>query len=146
MPLVNIQHLTCEIGGNTILQDLTLSIEEQEIHALLGANGSGKSTLAYVLIGCEGFAPSRGTMIFKGIDLGPLPMFERTRLGMTLAWQEPARFEGIFHRNTTGRLSIPPNPLPKSRCSHESFVLFIRKVPDVGGYSIHMTTRLQNNS
>lgn len=95
MPLVDIQNLTFEIAGNKILQDLTLSIKEQEIHALLGANGSGKSTLAYVLMGCEGFAPSRGSMRFQGVDLGPLPMFERARLGMTLAWQEPARFEGI---------------------------------------------------
>ena len=51
MPLVAIQHLTFEIAGSKILQDLTLPIQEQEIHALLGANGSGKSTLAYVLMG-----------------------------------------------------------------------------------------------
>ena len=75
MPLVDIQHLAFEINGKTILQDLTLAIEKQEIHALLGANGSGKSTLAYVLMGCEGFAPTNGQMTFKGIDLGPLPMF-----------------------------------------------------------------------
>ena len=112
MPLVDIQHLTCEIGGSTILRDLTLSIEEQEIHALLGANGSGKSTLAYVLMGCEGFTPSGGTMIFKGMDLGPLPMFERARLGMTLAWQEPARFEGITVSQYVrlGKSDIDPAP------------------------------------
>ena len=95
MPLVAIQHLTFEIAGNKILQDLTLPIQKQEIHALLGANGSGKSTLAYVLMGCEGFAPTSGQMTLKGMDLGPMPMFERARLGMTLAWQEPARFEGL---------------------------------------------------
>jgi len=95
MPLVAIQRLTFEIAGSKILQDLTLPIQEQEIHALLGANGSGKSTLAYILMGCEGFVPTSGQMTFKGMDLGPLPMFERARLGMTLAWQEPARFEGL---------------------------------------------------
>jgi len=112
MPLVDIQHLTVEIAGNTILRDLTLSIEEQEIHALLGANGSGKSTLAYVLMGCEGFTPSRGTMTFKGMDLGPLPMFERARLGMTLAWQEPARFEGMTVSNfiRLGKPGVDPAP------------------------------------
>ncbi len=112
MPLVDIQHLTFEIAGNTILRDLTLSIEEQEIHALLGANGSGKSTLAYVLMGCDGFSPSRGTMPFKGIDLGALPMFERARLGMTLAWQEPARFEGMTVSNyiRLGKPGVDPAP------------------------------------
>lgn len=124
MPLMNIQHLTCEIAGNAILQDLSLSIEEREIHALLGANGSGKSTLAYVLIGCEGFAPSRGTMTFKGIDLRPLPMFERARLGMTLAWQEPARFEGITVSNyiRLGKPSVDPAPyLTKVGLSPEAY-------------------------
>lgn len=121
---MNIQHLTCEIAGNAILQDLSLSIEEREIHALLGANGSGKSTLAYVLIGCEGFAPSRGTMTFKGIDLRPLPMFERARLGMTLAWQEPARFEGITVSNyiRLGKPSVDPAPyLTKVGLSPEAY-------------------------
>jgi Fe-S cluster assembly ATP-binding protein len=124
MSLMNIQHLTCEIAGNAILQDLSLSIEEREIHALLGANGSGKSTLAYVLIGCEGFAPSRGTMTFKGIDLGPLPMFERARLGMTLAWQEPARFEGITVSNyiRLGKPGVDPAPyLTKVGLSPEAY-------------------------
>jgi len=112
MPLVDIQHLTCEIGRKMILQDLTLPIEEQEIHALLGANGSGKSTLAYVLMGCEGFAPSSGQMTFKGMDLGPLRMFERARLGMTLAWQEPARFEGmtVSQYVRLGKPDIDPAP------------------------------------
>ena len=112
MPLVDIQHLTFEISGNKILQDLTLSIQEQEIHALLGANGSGKSTLAYVLMGCKGFAPTSGKMTFKGSDLAPLPMFERARLGMTLAWQEPARFEGLTVSQYVrlGKSEIDPAP------------------------------------
>ncbi len=112
MPLVDIQHLTFQIAGSKILQDLTLPIQEQEIHALLGANGSGKSTLAYVLMGCEGFAPTSGQMTLKGMDLGPLPMFERARLGMTLAWQEPARFEGLTVSQYVrlGKPGIDPAP------------------------------------
>ncbi len=112
MPLIDIQHLTFTIGGKTILQDLTLPIEAQEIHSLLGANGSGKSTLAYVLMGCEGFVPTNGKMTVKGIDLGPLFMFERARLGMTLAWQEPARFEGITVSQYVrlGKPDIDPAP------------------------------------
>jgi Fe-S cluster assembly ATP-binding protein len=112
MPLIDIQHLTCEVDHTRILQELTLSLEEQEIHALLGANGSGKSTLAYVLMGCEGFAPTRGRMTFQGIDLVPLRMFERARLGMTLAWQEPARFEGITVSQYVrlGKPDIDPSP------------------------------------
>lgn len=90
-------------GGLRILDGLDLTINRCEIHALLGANGSGKSTLAQVIMGCETYAPAAGVMAFAGIPLNPLKIHERARLGIALAWQEPARFEGI----TVGRfLSI----------------------------------------
>jgi Fe-S cluster assembly ATP-binding protein len=66
-----------------------------QVHALLGLNGSGKSSLAYTLMGCEGYVPDSGRILFDGQDLAGLSITERARLGITLAWQEPARFEGI---------------------------------------------------
>jgi Fe-S cluster assembly ATP-binding protein len=42
-----------------------------EIHALLGANGSEKTTLAYALMGCEGYMPSAGDVVFNGASLTP---------------------------------------------------------------------------
>ena len=41
------------------MNDLCLSVEATEIHALLGANGPGKSTLAYLIIGCKGSQADR---------------------------------------------------------------------------------------
>jgi Fe-S cluster assembly ATP-binding protein len=90
--------LTCEIDHHPILDRLDLTIQAGEIHALLGANGSGKTTLAYLLMGCDGYGASAGQVLFDGTDLLSLPMHERARLGLTLAWQEPARFEGITVR------------------------------------------------
>ena len=95
MSLVEIKKLTFEIGQTKILDDLNLTIGFQEIHALLGANGSGKSTLAYVLMGCEGYRTNSGEILFDGKDINSLQMYERAQVGITLAWQEPARFEGI---------------------------------------------------
>jgi len=40
----------------------------------------GKTTLAYVLMGCEGYVPSAGTMLFNGNDLLPLKMLEQPRM------------------------------------------------------------------
>jgi Fe-S cluster assembly ATP-binding protein len=109
-PLLNIRNLTFEVDRHSILDRLDLAIESQEIHALLGANGSGKTTLAYVLMGCEGYAPSAGTALFNGTDLLPMKMYERARLGLTLAWQEPARFEGVTVREylTLGKPDCDP--------------------------------------
>ena len=111
-PVLNIRNLTFEVDRHAILDRLDLTIESQEIHALLGANGSGKTTLAYLLMGCEGYVPSAGTVLFNGTDLLPLKMHERARLGLTLAWQEPARFEGVTVRGylTLGKPDCDPEP------------------------------------
>jgi Fe-S cluster assembly ATP-binding protein len=111
-PLLDIRNLTFEVSRRVILDRLDLTIEPQEIHALLGANGSGKTTLAYLLMGCEGYRPSAGTVLLDGTDLLPLKMHDRARLGLTLAWQEPARFEGVTVREylTLGKPDCDPEP------------------------------------
>ncbi len=75
------------------------SIEESEVHALLGTNGTGKSTLAYLVIGCDGYRPISGDIIFDGRAINGLNIHERAKLGITMAWQEPVRFEGITVRD-----------------------------------------------
>ena len=83
------------IGGKPILQDLSLHVLPGEIHAILGMNGTGKSTLASVIMGLSGFSPTSGKVVFRGEDITALPVFDRAKRGITLAWQEPARFEGL---------------------------------------------------
>jgi Fe-S cluster assembly ATP-binding protein len=112
LSLLDIHNLTFEVDQHQILDRLDLAVQGGEIHALLGANGSGKTTLAYVLMGCEVYVPSAGTVLFDGRDLLPLKMHERARLGLTLAWQEPARFEGVTVREylTLGKPDCDPEP------------------------------------
>lgn len=93
--LLEIKGLTFIVNGRKIIKNLSLVINPQEVHALLGANGSGKSTLAYLIMGCEGYSPSSGEIIFDGKVINNLKIHERARLGITMAWQEPVRFEGI---------------------------------------------------
>lgn len=83
------------VGGKPILQDLNLHVLPGEIHAILGMNGTGKSTLASVIMGLSGFSPTSGKVIFQGEDITALPVADRAKRGITLAWQEPARFEGL---------------------------------------------------
>ncbi len=115
IPLLDIQRLTVEVDRHSILDRLDLAVQAGEIHALLGANGSGKTTLAYVLMGCEGYVPSAGRVRLDGTDLLPLKMHERARLGLTLAWQEPARFEGVTVREylSLGKPGCDPEPALK---------------------------------
>jgi len=94
-PLLRIENLSLCREGRDILRGVNLTVRSGQIHALLGLNGSGKSSLAYVLMGCEGYTPDSGRILFDGRDLAGLSITERARLGITLAWQEPARFEGL---------------------------------------------------
>lgn len=99
MPLLEIKNLAYTAGDKKILDEFSLSIESSEVHALLGTNGTGKSTLAYVIMGCEGYKPASGEILFKGNTIDELKIHERAQLGITMAWQEPVRFEGINVRN-----------------------------------------------
>ncbi len=102
MPLLEVDNVVYGTGpdGKTpILAGLSLGIEPSEVHALLGTNGTGKSTLANLIMGCEGYRPSAGGIRFDGKSIDALAIHERARLGISMAWQEPVRFEGITVRD-----------------------------------------------
>ena len=93
--MLKLKNISLKKGDRIILDQVNLEIEPQEIHSILGQNGTGKSTLAYVIMGLSGYAPTEGQIIFDGKDITHLPVYERAKLGITLAWQEPVRFEGL---------------------------------------------------
>ena len=96
---LQVENVTFVADEREILRDVSLSIGDAEIHALLGPNAAGKSTLANLIMGCGGAVPTKGTIVFGGEDISRLPVFKRARLGLTMAWQEPARFEGLTVRD-----------------------------------------------
>jgi Fe-S cluster assembly ATP-binding protein len=95
MALLTISGLCFAVRDTKILDGLNFALAEQEIHALLGANGTGKSTLACLIMGCAGYVPSGGEIRFQDRLINTLPLHERARFGITMTWQEPARFEGL---------------------------------------------------
>lgn len=95
MSLLEIKDVTYRVKEKEIFSGLSLDVRPGEVHAILGKNGTGKSTLAYLVMGCESYIPSSGEIIFKKQVINDLKIHERARLGITLAWQEPVRFEGI---------------------------------------------------
>jgi Fe-S cluster assembly ATP-binding protein len=94
-PLLVARNLRVVLGGRPILDGLDLDVMPGSVHALLGPNGSGKSSVAYTIMGCSGYVPAAGTLTFAGERIDGLPLHERARRGISLAWQEPARFEGL---------------------------------------------------
>jgi Fe-S cluster assembly ATP-binding protein len=102
MPLLEVKDIVHGAGPDgkmPILSGLSLAVDHGEVHALLGTNGTGKSTLAYIIMGCEGYVPASGEIRFDSALINGLKIYERARLGITMAWQEPVRFEGISVRD-----------------------------------------------
>jgi len=78
------------------MNDLCQSVEAAEIHALLGANGPGKNPWPISSSGVRGPRPTAGTILFDGKAIHAAKIQERAQLGITMAWQEPVRLEGIW--------------------------------------------------
>jgi len=95
MEFLRVNDLTVYLNGNPILDHLSIDFWKGHIHAIVGPNGAGKSTLAYTIMGLDGYRNIQGDITFKGESLNSLSIDERARRGITLAWQEPARYEGL---------------------------------------------------
>ncbi len=96
-PILKVENLKVKSTkeDKEILRGISFTLKKGEAHAIIGPNGSGKSSFACSLMGCSGYKVTHGRVIFDGIDVTDKRMDERARMGMTLAFQEPARFEGI---------------------------------------------------
>lgn len=62
-----------EVEGKTILREINARFEEKKVYSILGTNGAGKSTLAYLIMGLEGYRPTRGKILLDGEDITNLP-------------------------------------------------------------------------
>jgi len=125
---LNINNLNVSIGGQKILEDFNLTINQGEVHAIMGPNGSGKSTLANVLAGNEDFEVNSGRIIFKDQNLLDLNVEERAQSGIFLAFQYPVEIPGV---NITPFLHASINSKLKKKNKPEldslSFAKLLRK-------------------
>ncbi len=99
MGLLEVTKLTLSLDGNKILDNLSIDFWEGHIHAVVGPNGAGKSTLAATIMGLSGYRDFQGDILFQGESVRELGLDQRAAKGMTMAWQEPARYEGLTVRD-----------------------------------------------
>lgn len=95
MNILNIDNLTVEVEGKTILKDFSLEIKSGEIHAIMGPNGTGKSTLTKVIMGDDNYKIVKGTISYNGKVINDMPVNERAKLGIFLGMQMPMAIEGV---------------------------------------------------
>lgn len=94
--MLEVKCLKLTLNGKPIINGLNLAVKEAKIHGLLGMNGAGKTSLANLIMGIN--YPDEGSIIFEERDITRCTISERAKMGLTLAWQEPARFEGLSIR------------------------------------------------
>ncbi len=99
MSEIVISNLYAGIDGNEILRGVDLTVNQGEVHALMGPNGTGKSTLAYVLMGHPKYKVTEGEVFFKGVNVLDLKPDERSRMGLFLAFQYPVAIPGVSVAN-----------------------------------------------
>jgi Fe-S cluster assembly ATP-binding protein len=94
-PLLEIRDLRANIGDKPILNGLTLTVREGEVHAIMGPNGSGKSTLANVIMGNPNYTVTGGQVLLRGQSVLDMATDERARAGLFLAFQYPVAIPGV---------------------------------------------------
>lgn len=94
-PLLEIRNLHAGIEGQPILRGINLTINEGEVHSIMGRNGSGKSTLAQILAGRDTYEVTDGQVLYKGEDLLEMDPDVRAKEGVFMAFQYPVEIPGV---------------------------------------------------
>jgi Fe-S cluster assembly ATP-binding protein len=95
MATLEVKGLHVTVEGKEILKGIDLTVASGEVHAVMGPNGSGKSTLALTVMGHPRYTVTEGSVRFDGQDLLAMPVDERARAGMFLAFQYPIAIPGV---------------------------------------------------
>jgi branched-chain amino acid transport system ATP-binding protein len=120
---LEIDQLTMQFGGLVAVNNVSISIEKDEIHGLIGPNGSGKTTIFNVLSGY--YKPTGGRISFEGKKISGLPAHQITGAGFARTFQNMRLFSsmtvldnvlvGMGHHAKTGLWEAIFNPVAVQR-------------------------------
>ena len=91
--MLELKNISFTRDNKKILDNINLKLEDDKFYVITGPNGSGKSTLAKIIMGIV--KQDEGQVIFNGKDISNMPIYERAKLGIGFAFQQPVKFKGI---------------------------------------------------
>ena len=94
MSLLEIDSVTLKFGGVTAVNNLSMSVEEGQVFALVGPNGAGKSTVFNLI--SRFYTPVNGSITFDGKDVLKMAPHEVPNLGIARTFQNIE----LFHQAT----------------------------------------------
>jgi branched-chain amino acid transport system ATP-binding protein len=89
-PILATRNLGLDIGGATIVVDVSLEVAEGELLGIIGPNGAGKTSLFNLLSGI--YRPTAGRIELAGRDITQQATFRRTREGLGRTFQVSSVF------------------------------------------------------
>ncbi len=98
--ILRMENLTKSFGDQTVVNELSLTVNRGEVVGLLGRNGAGKTTSFKMTIGM--LPPDRGEVYLDDEQVTDLPMYQRARYGLGYLPQKPSLL---------GRLTVRDNLL-----------------------------------
>lgn len=93
MKLLEVTKLIKSYAGRRVVNEVSFSLEQQEIVGLLGRNGAGKTTSFRMILGMV--TPDAGAVSFDGQDVTTKPMYKRARLKLGYLPQERSDFRRL---------------------------------------------------
>ncbi len=93
MAILESTNLSKSFGSLKAVSNLSFSVKDKEILAIVGPNGSGKTTLFNVI--SKVLRPNQGTVIFDGHRIDKLPPHRITHLGLARTFQVPSFFKSM---------------------------------------------------
>jgi len=97
MTLLETHGLVKKYSGRTVVNQVSITVEQRSIVGLLGRNGAGKTTTFRMVMGM--ITPNDGNVVFEGTSITKMPMYKRARLGMGYLSQEPSVFQRLSVRD-----------------------------------------------
>ncbi|MCB9285289.1 MAG: LPS export ABC transporter ATP-binding protein [Lewinellaceae bacterium] len=91
--LLRTEELVKLYGRRTVVQNVSLNVQQGEIVGLLGPNGAGKTTTFYMVVGF--IKPDEGKVFLDQTDITKLPMYKRAQNGIGYLPQEPSVFRKL---------------------------------------------------
>ncbi len=87
------EHLFKKYKARTVVNDVSVRVEQGEIVGLLGPNGAGKTTSFYMIVGL--IKPNEGNIFLEDEDITGLPMYQRAKRGIGYLAQEASVFRKL---------------------------------------------------
>ncbi|NLA93124.1 MAG: LPS export ABC transporter ATP-binding protein [Spirochaetales bacterium] len=109
---LQVENLKKRYGRKTVVKDISLQMESSQIIGLLGPNGAGKTTMFYMIVGF--IKSDGGRILLNGRNVTSLPMYSRSRLGLSYLPQEPSIFRKLTVEDNLKLVMETRNDLTRS--------------------------------